>query len=81
PGPGADGPSAARGARLRRASFVVAVLLAVGGVLASAGSASAASYRYWSFWSGAADGGWAYQQQGPNTYVPPDGSVDGWRFG
>ncbi|GAA1137858.1 SCO2322 family protein [Kitasatospora gansuensis] len=41
--------------------------------------AHATGYRYWSFWkwSGSA---WAYQQQGPAVYVPPDGAVDAWRF-
>ncbi|MFJ9694987.1 SCO2322 family protein [Kitasatospora sp. NPDC101183] len=48
-------------------------------LLAGAGPAEAAGYRYWSFWRGA-DGGWAYQQQGPAIAVPADGAVDGWRF-
>ncbi|MEZ0068288.1 hypothetical protein ABIA32_004312 [Streptacidiphilus sp. MAP12-20] len=45
-----------------------------------AGPASATAYRYWSFWSWSGSA-WTYQQQGPNTNVPADGSVDGWRFG
>lgn len=49
-------------------------------VLATVTPASASSYRYWSFWQGSA-GSWSYQQSGPNTYRPADGSVDGWRFG
>ncbi|MBD0672889.1 SCO2322 family protein [Streptomyces sp. CBMA156] len=49
-------------------------------VLASAAPAQAAGYRYWSFWRGAEGGTWTYQQQGPAVAVPPDGSVDGWRF-
>ncbi|MFC1400221.1 MULTISPECIES: SCO2322 family protein [Streptacidiphilus] len=49
-------------------------------VLAAVTPASASSYRYWSFWQGSA-GSWTYQQSGPNTYRPADGSVDGWRFG
>ncbi|MEU8511512.1 SCO2322 family protein [Kitasatospora sp. NPDC048722] len=48
-------------------------------VAGSAVPAEAAGYRYWSFWKGA-DGGWAYQQQGPSVHLPADGSVDGWRF-
>ena len=43
-------------------------------------AASAASYRYWSFWEGTGSG-WSYQQAGPNTFRPADGAVDGWRFG
>jgi hypothetical protein len=76
---------------LTTAVRAVPALLSVLAVLATlplllATPASATSYRYWSFWSwnGGGSGGaagWTYQQQGPNTYIPPDGSVDGWRFG
>ncbi|WP_405359661.1 SCO2322 family protein [Kitasatospora sp. NBC_00085] len=52
----------------------VLILLVLG-----AAPAQAAGYRYWSFWKWS-DGAWAYQQQGPSVYVPPDGGVDGWRF-
>lgn len=52
----------------------VLILLVLG-----AAPAQAAGYRYWSFWKWS-DGAWAYQQQGPTVYVPPDGAVDGWRF-
>ncbi|MDH6131907.1 hypothetical protein P3T37_001281 [Kitasatospora sp. MAA4] len=64
-------------AALRRtaAGLLAAVLL---GLLA-ASPASATSYRYWSFWR-AGSGSWAYQTTGATTYVPADGSVDGWRF-
>ncbi|MFJ8041282.1 SCO2322 family protein [Kitasatospora sp. NPDC096147] len=41
--------------------------------------AHATGYRYWSFWKSTGSA-WTYQQQGPAVYVPPDGSVDGWRF-
>ncbi|WP_316520959.1 SCO2322 family protein [Kitasatospora brasiliensis] len=61
---------------------LAAVLLPLLGavlLLVSAAPAQAAGYRYWSFWRDA-DGGWAYQQQGPAIAVPPDGAVDGWRF-
>ncbi|WP_035849671.1 SCO2322 family protein [Kitasatospora azatica] len=63
---------------MTRTRLLIPVLLAAA-VLAAAAPAQAAAYRYWSFWrwTGA---GWAYQQQGPATYLPPDGSVDGWRF-
>ncbi|WP_234322875.1 SCO2322 family protein [Streptomyces sp. NRRL S-350] len=74
----------ARNRRAVRARSGLAVLLLplVGALLVSAGAApaEAAGYRYWSFWRGAADGVWAYQQQGPAIAVPPDGAVDGWRF-
>ncbi|WP_371496801.1 SCO2322 family protein [Kitasatospora sp. NBC_00374] len=69
---------APRGTAAVRAAAVLALLTAaLLGVLAS--PAQAAGYRYWSFWTWSA-GAWAYQQQGPTTYLPPDGSVDGWRF-
>jgi hypothetical protein len=59
---------------------VAVAVLAVATVLLSLTPASAASYRYWSFWEGTGTG-WSYQQAGPNTFRPADGSVDGWRFG
>lgn len=41
--------------------------------------ASETTYRYWSFWK--LDGqDWTYQQEGPGTRVPEDGTVEGWRF-
>ena len=56
------------------------VALVAASLLLAAAPASADSYRYWSFWQGTGSG-WSYQQSGPNTFVPADGSVDGWRFG
>ncbi|MFD0263495.1 SCO2322 family protein [Kitasatospora indigofera] len=60
------------------ATLAATALLGLLGVLAAA-PAHATGYRYWSFWKWSG-GAWAYQQQGPAGYVPPDGSVDGWRF-
>ncbi len=40
------------------------------------------AYRYWSYWN--AEPGapqWRYATEGSGTHVPPDGSVEGWRFG
>ncbi|MEU6236630.1 SCO2322 family protein [Kitasatospora sp. NPDC047058] len=62
---------------LRFAAGVVAGVLIL--LMLGAAPAEAAGYRYWSFWKWS-DGAWAYQQQGPALYVPPDGTVDGWRF-
>ncbi|WP_042439173.1 SCO2322 family protein [Streptacidiphilus albus] len=67
-----------RPGHLRR-GLTVAVLLSAAALL-GIGPAAASSYRYWSFWEGSGSG-WTYQQSGPNTFVPADGSVDGWRFG
>ncbi|MFI9820817.1 SCO2322 family protein [Streptomyces sp. NPDC052013] len=48
-------------------------------VLAGAGQAQAAGYRYWSFWE--RDGEqWTYATQGPSTARPYDGDVQGFRF-
>ncbi|MER5864335.1 SCO2322 family protein [Kitasatospora sp. NPDC002040] len=68
-------PRSRTAAALTPVAAVLALLLP----LLLATPAQATGYRYWSFWkwSGSA---WAYQQQGPAVYVPPDGAVDGWRF-
>ncbi|MFF6999064.1 SCO2322 family protein [Streptomyces sp. NPDC008313] len=48
-------------------------------LLACAGQARAAGYRYWSFWD--LDGGsWTYATQGPSLTRPSDGDVQGFRF-
>ncbi|WP_428832295.1 SCO2322 family protein, partial [Kitasatospora cinereorecta] len=72
------GPGRAAAAALCTLALVALTALTLT-TLALATPAHATGYRYWSFWkwSGSA---WAYQQQGPAGYVPPDGSVDGWRF-
>ncbi|NJP51540.1 hypothetical protein HCJ93_16055 [Streptomyces sp. SBST2-5] len=63
---------------IRRALVpLLAVLLLP--VLAGAGQAQAAGYRYWSFWE--REGGtWTYATQGPSTARPYDGDVQGFRF-
>lgn len=73
------GSGAARGRVLGPGRMLVPVVLGFAVLLGLAGPAEAAGYRYWSFWRGA-EGGWAYQQQGPAIAVSADGSVDGWRF-
>jgi len=74
------------------AALAFALAGAVGVVAPAAGAETA--YRYWSYWTsapGQADGQasgqasgqtqWSYATQGSGTHVPPDGSVEGWRFG
>ncbi|KAB8170816.1 MULTISPECIES: SCO2322 family protein [Streptomyces] len=39
------------------------------------------AYRYWSFWTGDADGGWVYADEGPGTLRPGAGDLVGFRFG
>ncbi|MEU1051795.1 SCO2322 family protein [Streptomyces sp. NPDC005876] len=59
----------------RSAPLVLAALLLVAG----AGQAGAAGYRYWSFWD--RDGAsWTYATEGPSTARPGDGDVQGFRF-
>lgn len=72
-------PRAISAGRWVRRAVVVAVVLVVSGLALGAGSAAAAGYRYWSYWTRGADG-WTYAQAGPAGRVPGDGSVEGWRF-
>ena len=62
---------------VRRASTLVLALLVV--ALAYAPSASAAAFRYWTYWH-APSGAWAFATDGPAAHVPADGDVEGWRF-
>ncbi|MGW2643640.1 SCO2322 family protein [Streptomyces sp. NPDC001393] len=59
----------------RTASLLCAALV----LLAGAGQAQAAGYRYWSFWE-RSGGRWTYATQGPSTARPGDGAVEGFRF-
>ncbi|MEU9349612.1 SCO2322 family protein [Streptomyces griseoloalbus] len=62
---------------IRRAT--VLFLAALLPLLAGAGPAQAAGYRYWSFWE--QDGtAWTYATQGPSLVRPADGDVQGFRF-
>ncbi|MBL3668300.1 hypothetical protein JL475_20345 [Streptomyces sp. M2CJ-2] len=61
----------------RRAT--VLLLAALLPLLAGAGQAQAAGYRYWSFWDLDGDA-WTYATQGPSTARPADGDVQGFRF-
>ncbi|MEV5430980.1 SCO2322 family protein [Streptomyces sp. NPDC052701] len=58
---------------------VTALALAALLLLAGAGPAPAAGYRYWSFWEHGGDG-WTYATRGPSTTRPSDGDVQGFRF-
>lgn len=72
--------SATRGRDVRLRPLVVACLAALAvaaPAVVSPPRADATSYRYWSYWTGGSS--WKYATQGA-ARVPPDGSVDGWRF-
>ncbi len=43
-------------------------------------TASAAAYRYWSYWWGRPDGSWTFATMGAASTRPKDRSVEGWRF-
>ncbi|MFJ8541971.1 SCO2322 family protein [Streptomyces sp. NPDC093586] len=58
----------------------LALLLLAGlAIVAGAGQAQAAGYRYWSFWDRDGDH-WTYATQGPSMARPSDGDVQGFRF-
>ncbi|MER6027961.1 SCO2322 family protein [Streptomyces sp. NPDC001851] len=61
---------------VRRAASLLGAALVL---LAGAGQADAAGYRYWSFWE-RTGGHWTYATQGPSTVRPDDGAVEGFRF-
>lgn len=66
------------------AAVVLGVLVALVGLpVLTAPAAEAATYRYWTYWSGERPGGsatWAFSSRGPATDVVKDGTVIGWRF-
>jgi MYXO-CTERM domain-containing protein len=69
--------SPARPLALMVLAAVLAALFA--GVVAPAGAAHAASYRFWGYYHLEA-GKWAFAQTGPDKVTPADGSIEGWRF-
>jgi hypothetical protein len=63
---------------------LVAVPLALAALLATAGPAEAATYRYWTYWWGGETGkakpGWTFAKVGPAGHTVQDTWVLGWRF-
>ena len=51
----------------------------LGGALLAAPAQADTYYRYWTYWNGSGST-WTFAATSPDTYVPADGSVDGWRF-
>ncbi len=43
-------------------------------------SSSAATYVYWSYWSGNTNGEWTFGQKGAGDITPADGTVEGWAY-
>ncbi|WP_067225862.1 SCO2322 family protein [Streptomyces sp. NBRC 109706] len=63
--------------------LLLTLVLALGALWpAPSALAEEQAYRYWSFWTWAADDAeWEYADQGPGTLRPSDGAVVGFRFG
>lgn len=59
-------------------TLLAAVLLVA--AVVGAVPAHAASYRFWSYWTGGA-AGWTFSARGPAFLVPADKAVEGWHFG
>lgn len=75
--------SAPRRSRARVAATALALTLtAVGAVLLTSPAASAAQFRYWTYWWGTG-AGWRYASLGPSydSAHLSDQAVLGWRFG
>jgi hypothetical protein len=73
-----------RSARPAARAVLMLALAAVLGValpslLAPAGTAHAASYRFWGYYQ-LTGSSWAFAQKGPADTTPKDGAVEGWRF-
>ena len=66
-----------RHTRALRAAVILILVTLAGGILAA--PAQAAAFRYWGYFH-LAKGAWTFAQTGPAGVVPPDGSVEGWRF-
>lgn len=63
--------------RLRR--LAAALSLAVIAALVLPGTAHAVGYQFWGFYQ-LTDDQWGFASEGAGTLVPPDGTVDGYRF-
>ncbi|MCX6459591.1 MAG: SCO2322 family protein [Actinobacteria bacterium] len=65
----------------RRIILIPLLVLAtmLGGALLAAPAQADTYYRYWTYWSGSSST-WTFAATSPDTYVPADGAVDGWRF-
>jgi hypothetical protein len=75
--PGTARPIAARALVLLALATLLGVALP--SLLAPAGTASAASYRFWGYYQ-LTGSTWAFATKGPADTTPKDGAVEGWRF-
>ena len=75
-----SGPLTRKQAHMIRRTIISASIATVVALFSFAPAAHADSaYRYWSYFT-SADGTWTYAMKGPADLVPPDGTVEGWRF-
>jgi hypothetical protein len=65
------------GRRLIAATCAVLMVSAPGPTDAAQASSG---YRFWNYFHGH-DGGWQFAQAGAASFIPADGSVEGWRYG
>jgi hypothetical protein len=73
-------PTAARPLRPAALLTLVALVAALfTAVIAPAGAAHAAAYRYWGYYH-LDSGKWVFAQTGPDKFTPQDGALEGWRF-
>jgi hypothetical protein len=64
--------------RTQLAGLVVAILSCLA-IVAGAGEAQAATYRYWAYYQWSVTQ-WQFATAGPDQVTPADGSVEGWRY-
>ncbi len=76
PGAGAAASPTRHGGTVALVAAVIGLLLA----MVAQSPASAAAYRYWSYWQGA-NGTWVAAQTGPGEHELVDRDIQGWRFG
>jgi len=69
--------SIASRALIRNVGFVLAAILIF--FVSVSGNASAATYRYWNFWTQNANS-WSFSPIGPASTNPVEGSAQAWRF-
>ena len=62
---------------VRIAAWIVAI--AVASISCAVPAQASSSYRYWSYWK-SVNSTWQFANEGAGTFLPRDGSVQGWRF-
>ncbi len=65
----------------RYVTIIISLIGFIAALVTAAAPAHAEAYRYWTMWT-AAPGAtqWTFAMKAPDSLVPADGSVDGWRY-